>query len=462
MLQSEVNGSIVIIASSGRLASKSAKVVVEIAVGDYSAELEMASTSNVTNWVVGLLIGSLLLVFLCCTVFMVLHLRQKKQKKNCKTDDFNHSAFDTLEYAQSTMLANNSRSASLYSPQYSDLADLAAQERRRVNNTVSELSDQSHSASSGRGSAEDGEEVEDEEIRMINEGSLGHRKLRDSIGIPDSGIHGDDDNLSQCSAKNTQEYLARLGIVPKINSDHQCAQDKWSSSHGQDALDNLRGSGDTLDISTLIYSQIPDDLNTSPLSQPREVLINHSHQPSINGSFSSIVHSEEELTGSYNWDYLLDWEPQYQPLAHVFSEIARLKDDASNKSETHYSCLIGRHSSPGSQSSGRSRRLLGPTNARTNHSKLVNSSNSSNSNRLVHNNLSPRPGPLPPLPIHPRSPISHDSTFTSGPMSPSFSPALSPLANRSPTMSPIGVIGPNGVRTSQFKQNFCSDSEMRI
>ena len=35
-------------------------------------------------------------------------------------------------------------------------------------------------------------------------------------------------------------------------------------------------------------------------------------------SFSSIVHSEEELAGSYNWDYLLDWGPQYQPLAHVF------------------------------------------------------------------------------------------------------------------------------------------------
>ena len=30
------------------------------------------------------------------------------------------------------------------------------------------------------------------------------------------------------------------------------------------------------------------------------------------------MHSEEELAGSYNWDYLLDWGPQYQPLAHVF------------------------------------------------------------------------------------------------------------------------------------------------
>ena len=60
------------------------------------------------------------------------------------------------------------------------------------------------------------------------------------------------------------------------------------------------------------------------------------------------MHSEEELAGSYNWDYLLDWGPQYQPLAHVFQvehkyihkqqqrkqfsfqEISSLKDEGSS------------------------------------------------------------------------------------------------------------------------------------
>ena len=42
---------------------------------------------------------------------------------------------------------------------------------------------------------------------------------------------------------------------------------------------------------------------------------------------SSVVHSEDELAGSYNWDYLLDWGPQYRPLAHVFKEISQLRDD---------------------------------------------------------------------------------------------------------------------------------------
>ena len=42
--------------------------------------------------------------------------------------------------------------------------------------------------------------------------------------------------------------------------------------------------------------------------------------------------SEEELAGSYNWDYLLDWGPQYQPLAHVFKEISKLRDDEDDGS----------------------------------------------------------------------------------------------------------------------------------
>merc|ERR1719348_1957209 len=51
------------------------------------------------------------------------------------------------------------------------------------------------------------------------------------------------------------------------------------------------------------------------------------HPVSMTGSLSSIVHSEEEIAGSYNWDYLLDWGPQYQPLANVFQEISALKDE---------------------------------------------------------------------------------------------------------------------------------------
>lgn len=38
-----------------------------------------------------------------------------------------------------------------------------------------------------------------------------------------------------------------------------------------------------------------------------------------------------------------------------------------------------------------------------------------------------------------RSPISHEGSLSSAAMSPSFSPSLSPLAARSPVVSPFGV-----------------------
>lgn len=147
--------------------------------------------------------------------------------------------------------------------------------------------------------------------------------------------------------------------------------------------------------------------------------------PSMNGSLSSIVHSEEELTGSYNWDYLLDWGPQYQPLAHVFSEIARLKDDtlslhsgnsaASTKSKAH-----PKHIPPPLMTHIAPRTLL---------STRGNSSHTGSINQY----------------LLPRSPISHESITgfsTSSAMSPSFSPSLSPLATQSPSISPH-VSAPN-------------------
>lgn len=140
---------------------------------------------------------------------------------------------------------------------------------------TSEVSEQS----SGRGSAED----EDEEIRMINE-----------------GLRPQGDSGSDMSVRNTHEYLARLGIDPAAPID------SWAKAPSAPADDE--------DLSSLLYAK---------LDEPAESL----GEPSMTGSLSSIVHSEEELAGSYNWDYLLDWGPQYQPLAHVFAEIARLKDD---------------------------------------------------------------------------------------------------------------------------------------
>ncbi len=154
-------------------------------------------------------------------------------------------------------------------------------------------------------------------------------------------------------------------------------------------------------------------------------------QPSMSGSLSSIVHSEEELTGSYNWDYLLDWGPQYQPLAHVFSEIARLKDDAASiKSGTS------------GTSSGKSKNhqpviKTVPPPLLTNVAPRSITAPVINSRPPMQGHSTPRQNQML---LSPRSPISHDSASgfsTSAAMSPSFSPSLSPLATRSPSVSPM-------------------------
>lgn len=181
------------------------------------------------------------------------------------------------------------------------------------------------------------------------------------------------------------------------------------------------------------------------------------NQPSMSGSLSSIVHSEEELTGSYNWDYLLDWGPQYQPLAHVFSEIARLKDDAASvKSGTS------------GTSSGKSKNhipmmktvpppLLTNVAPRSITAPVINSRPTIQAHSTPHQNQ---------ILLLPRSPISHDATSgfsTSVAMSPSFSPSLSPLATRSPSVSPMRLQTTNSGHHQHVKQRHHSnEADIRI
>lgn len=163
-------------------------------------------------------------------------------------------------------------------------------------------------------------------------------------------------------------------------------------------------------------------------------------QPSMSGSLSSIVHSEEELTGSYNWDYLLDWGPQYQPLAHVFSEIARLKDDATSvKSGTSGTTSSNKSKCPASIN----KTVLPPPNLtnvapRSVVAPILSNRPSTASAALMQQHSTPLKNHQ--MLLLPRSPISHDTVSefsTSAAMSPSFSPSLSPLATRSPSNSPL-------------------------
>ncbi|XP_050668610.1 protein dachsous isoform X2 [Leptidea sinapis] len=460
--------SLVITASSGRQGSLTNKTAVEILLdpeavvmdsGNILTDTAMAQNNGLSDWALGLLIAFICIIIIFAAAFLFLHMKNKRNKKENKpglssdgvgaTNSYvDPSAFDTIPIRNTGPVNSANQFAP---PKYDEIPPYGAHTTSSNSGaaTTSELSGSEQSGSSGRGSAEDGEDGEDEEIRMINEGPL--QRERQSNGV-------DDDNLSDVSVHNTQEYLARLGIVDTgtaggaSTSSRRCSEnvgnkDNMALHHGPIEPMHIfddDGSHEN-DITNLIYAKLNEVTGSdrgssadeagasvdramvlgSYPSAPGENPAIHTAGPSMTGSLSSIVHSEEELTGSYNWDYLLDWGPQYQPLAHVFSEIARLKDDAV------------------SLQSGNS----GASSAK---SKNTSISGGKSVPPPLLTTVAPRSCPAPSLscrqPQHllPRSPISHDvpgAFSAAAAMSPSFSPSLSPLATRSPSMSPLVVPG---------------------
>lgn len=511
--------SLVVTASSGRQGSLTNMTVVEIILdplADPGTNLAInrdgnatvaATSGGIADWALGLLIALILLLITFGAVFVFLHMRNKRNRKvnkpnlssetvSTSNNYVDPSAFDTIPIRGGVgpLPGGNNQFAP---PKYDEIPPYGAGHAASSNSgaaTTSELSGSEQSGSSGRGSAEDGEDGEDEEIRMINEGPLQR----------DSGIHrqnDEEDNLSDVSVRNTQEYLARLGIVnnssghaqnaSRLCTDPRAGSSKESLHHHQAVpLDSLHifdeEVGNENDITNLIYAKLNDVAGSDRASSTDEggganasalgSTMDHvmaiggygdvpavTHQPSMNGSLSSIVHSEEELAGSYNWDYLLDWGPQYQPLAHVFSEIARLKDDTASV-----------HSGASGTSSVKSKSSVAPTKnippplitsvaPRSIAMPLLNSrGGSSHHGGVGHNQMM----------MLPRSPINHDAsgaTFsTSAAMSPSFSPSLSPLATKSPSISPLvapGLPTAHHVMPRQSTQNrnkSVVDTELRI
>nr|XP_030687106.1 protocadherin-16 isoform X2 [Globicephala melas] len=248
--------------------------------------------------------------------------------------------------------------------------------------------DPSHS--SGRGSAE---AAEDDEIRMINEFPR-VASVASSLAArgPDSGIQQDADGLSDTSCEPP-------------------APDTWYKGRKAGLL--LPGAG-----ATLYREEGPPAAATAFLggcglspAPTGDYGFPADGKPCVAGALTAIVAGEEELRGSYNWDYLLSWCPQFQPLASVFTEIARLKDEARPcppAPRIDPPPLITAVAHPGAKS-------VPPKPASTATTRAI----------------------FPPA-SH-RSPISHEGSLSSAAMSPSFSPSLSPLAARSPVVSPFGV-----------------------
>lgn len=293
--------------------------------------------------------------------------------------------------------------------------------------------DPSHS--SGRGSAE---AAEDDEIRMINEyprvASI-TSSMQEHISArgPDSGIQQDADQLSDISCEPAALEGSTWFKGKKLGGSLS-----GTLLSGQLPVYRDEGGG---------YLGVGRGLN---ISLPKDYAFPEDGKPSVDGSLTAIVASDEELRGSYNWDYLLNWCPQFQPLANVFTEIARLKDETTQQSQNPRQPfqpkpkidpkpridpppLITSVAHPGAMSVPPKIPVIGRT--------------------------------FPHLASLRRSPISHEGSISSAAMSPSFSPSLSPLAARSPAVSPFGVNqGPSASMITNREPSLdqSPDHEMRI
>lgn len=272
-----------------------------------------------------------------------------------------------------------------------------------------ESSDTPNSASSGRGSSE-GVDFEDGHPSVIVNGDIGslhsENYVKTLVG-PDSGIQQDSDQVSQLTISDGSSMMQGEGLAIDKQTDKI---DKLLARLGsQESLHVFgeEGGGEAdggVDVSNLLYAKLAEvdaDEDESIIDGMRPFVEEGHDHPSYGGSLSSIVGSREELTGSYNWDYLLDWGPQFQPLADVFLEIGKMKDDAPPKKSLSLSL-------PSSQGSRNPATGMVTTDMLSSVSSL------------------------------PRSPISPPSTrYTSPAFSPNFTPAITPLVTRSPSVSPL-------------------------
>ncbi|XP_030648412.1 protocadherin-16 [Chanos chanos] len=290
--------------------------------------------------------------------------------------------------------------------------------------------DPSHS--SGRGSAE---AAEDDEIRMINEyprvASI-TSSMQEHISArgPDSGIQQDADQLSDISCEPGPLDASQWFKGKKLGSL------SGTLLSGQLPVYRDEGGG---------YLGVGRGLN---ISHQKDYAFPEDGKPSVDGSLTAIVASDEELRGSYNWDYLLNWCPQFQPLANVFTEIARLKDESIQPNNPRRPFQPKPKTEP---------------KPRIDPPPLITS--------VAHpgaKSVPPKPAigrTFPHLSSLRRSPISHEGSISSAAMSPSFSPSLSPLAARSPAVSPFGVTqGPSASMISSTEHSLeqSEEAEMRI
>ena len=164
------------------------------------------------------------------------------------------------------------------------------------------------------------------------------------------------------------------------------------------------------------------------------------------GSFSTIVGSDEDLRRSYNYNYR--WRPQYHPLNSVFSEIGRNATGIAAPRPMYRPPRVNGHlkvQHPINYSYNKS-----DSRAALNSVKQPLINDTTNSIRSSKKVKPPEETPLKTLNSGrtsmlssvqslPHTPQDMQSNYTSGALSPNFTPAITPLVFRSPSVSSIGT-----------------------
>ncbi|CAN8208759.1 unnamed protein product [Coccothraustes coccothraustes] len=173
-----------------------------------------------------------------------------------------------------------------------------------------------HSDSSGHGSAE-GETAEDEEIKRIYEcpcrKSIGSALSGHSSQMPDSGIPRQFDQFS-CHSGETDVTAIMQSMENVQTIKGESREEACDTAYAHKILPQ------TLTEIGLKAEGMMTDLS-------RDYVLMPDRKDSGYDLLATAGTSDEDLRGSYNWNYVLSCEPRFQPLASVFNDIAELKDE---------------------------------------------------------------------------------------------------------------------------------------
>uniref|UniRef100_A0A8C6EDG5 Dachsous cadherin-related 2 n=1 Tax=Moschus moschiferus TaxID=68415 RepID=A0A8C6EDG5_MOSMO len=258
-----------------------------------------------------------------------------------------------------------------------------------------------HSNSSDHCSVE-GETAEDKEIQRINEHpyrkDAGSTLSDQESRVPDSGIPRDSDQLSCLSG----------------GTDVMVTAETAETSHMFEEGDQGEGCGMTYVQNNVLPQPLKKrEVKVGIQADVRkETVFISNDQEAGCAALSTQKDSDHDVMMRYPWDYLLSWEPKFKPLASVFNDIAKLKDEhlhmpgipKEKKSFVFPPPLITAVAQPGI--------------------KAVPPKMPAITSRQV-------------LWKYPHSPIRYHHSSLPEDMTPSFSPSLSLLTTQTPAMTPL-------------------------